>query len=202
MYVPKQFEESRTEVLHALVRKQSFGTLVVMTGDGLSVDHIPFLLDTTTEPLGVLRGHVARANYHFAGHTRGRRCRGHIPGTRSLHHPILVRDEEGDRKGRTHVELRRGPRIRTAHVHGRRTLVARARVWKPDPGIFLHAACAICVAPADVREFGPRDPWGLLFIAGRHLSMGMDSGWFISLEDAVRASMAWDGKNPPGYEVG
>jgi transcriptional regulator len=62
MYLPKQFEETRTEVLHALVRKRPFGTLVVMTSDGLSVDHIPFLIDATTEPLGVLRGHVARAN--------------------------------------------------------------------------------------------------------------------------------------------
>jgi transcriptional regulator len=62
MYLPKQFEESRTEVLHALVRKRSFGALVVMTGDGLSVDHIPFLIDSTTGPLGALRGHVARAN--------------------------------------------------------------------------------------------------------------------------------------------
>jgi hypothetical protein len=50
--------------------------------------------------------------------------------------------------------------------------------------------------------FGPRDPWGLLFITGPHLNMGMDSGWFVSLEDAVRESMAWDGENPPGYEVG
>jgi hypothetical protein len=50
--------------------------------------------------------------------------------------------------------------------------------------------------------FGPRDPWGLLFLTGPHLSMGMDSGWFVSLEDAVRESMAWDGENPPGYEVG
>ena len=62
MYLPKQFEETRTEVLHAFVRKQPFGTLVVMTSDGLSVDHIPFLIDATTGPLGVLRGHVARAN--------------------------------------------------------------------------------------------------------------------------------------------
>jgi hypothetical protein len=39
--------------------------------------------------------------------------------------------------------------------------------------------------------FGPRCPWGLLFLRG-HLSMGMDSGWFSSLEDAFRDSMASD----------
>ena len=50
--------------------------------------------------------------------------------------------------------------------------------------------------------FGPRSPWGLLFIAGPHLSMGMDSGWFVSVEDLFRDSMAWDGVNPPGYAAG
>src|SRR5262245_52115164 len=32
--------------------------------------------------------------------------------------------------------------------------------------------------------FGPRSPWGLLFLSGDHLSMGDDSGWFRTLEDA------------------
>jgi hypothetical protein len=48
--------------------------------------------------------------------------------------------------------------------------------------------------------FGPRNPWGLLFMT-RYPNMGMDSQWFVSLEDAVRQSTAWDGENPPGYEV-
>src|SRR6266478_5665200 len=47
--------------------------------------------------------------------------------------------------------------------------------------------------------FGPSSPWGLLLLSGSHLSLGMDSQWFISLEQAFRDSMAWDGKNPPGY---
>jgi hypothetical protein len=34
--------------------------------------------------------------------------------------------------------------------------------------------------------FGPKAPWGLLWLTGRHQSMGDDSGWFISLENAVR----------------
>lgn len=49
--------------------------------------------------------------------------------------------------------------------------------------------------------FGPSSPWGLLSIHGQHLSIGMDSGWFSTLEGAFRDSMAWDGINPPGYEV-
>jgi len=50
--------------------------------------------------------------------------------------------------------------------------------------------------------FGPSSPWGMLFIHGPHMSMGMDSQWYVSLEDAVRESRAWEGTNPPGYEVG
>ncbi len=62
MYTPKSFEETRTDVLHDLIRERSFGALVVMTEGGLNVDHLPFLVDGATGPLGVLRGHVARAN--------------------------------------------------------------------------------------------------------------------------------------------
>ena len=34
--------------------------------------------------------------------------------------------------------------------------------------------------------FGPKAPWGLLWLTGRRLSMGDDSGWFTSLAGAVR----------------
>lgn len=49
--------------------------------------------------------------------------------------------------------------------------------------------------------FGPAYPWGLLFLSGEHMSMGMDSGWFASLEDALRTCSAWEGKNPSGHEI-
>ncbi len=48
--------------------------------------------------------------------------------------------------------------------------------------------------------FGPAYPWGLLFLTGPR-NMGMDSQWFVSVEDALRGSPAWTGVNPPGYEV-
>src|SRR5215471_6248527 len=47
--------------------------------------------------------------------------------------------------------------------------------------------------------FGPSYPWGLLSIRDDHLNMGMDSQWFVSLEEAFRDSRAWEGENPPGY---
>jgi hypothetical protein len=49
-----------------------------------------------------------------------------------------------------------------------------------------NTAIAYCA-----QGFGPRAPWGLLFLTGRR-SMGMDSGWFSSLEEAMRDSFAME----------
>ena len=59
MYLPSHFEETRPEVLHALMRARPLATLVTNGADGPQADHIPLLLDSAA---GVLRGHVARAN--------------------------------------------------------------------------------------------------------------------------------------------
>ena len=40
--------------------------------------------------------------------------------------------------------------------------------------------------------FGPRSPWGLVFLAGSHMSIGMDSGWFTHFLEAYFESMASD----------
>ena len=62
MYLPAYFEESRTDVLHALMRARPLATLVTLSDAGLIANHVP--VETLPEPLphGVLRGHVARAN--------------------------------------------------------------------------------------------------------------------------------------------
>jgi len=52
-----------------------------------------------------------------------------------------------------------------------------------------------------LQGFGPSYPWGLVFLSGPHMNMGMDSSWFASLDDAMRESMAWEKPNPPGYET-
>ncbi len=66
--------------------------------------------------------------------------------------------------------------------------------------VLEHVSTNTCIAYCEYG-FGPSSPWGLLFITGQYLSMGMDSGWYAKLEDAFRESMAWEGENPPGYEV-
>ena len=62
MYLPKHFEETRVDVLHALIRTHPLGALVVMTRNGLDANHIPLEVDPDPAPFGTLRGHIARAN--------------------------------------------------------------------------------------------------------------------------------------------
>src|SRR5262245_37135384 len=62
MYVPKHFEETRIEILHALIRAHPLAALVTLTPDGLDANHIPFEIDPEPAPFGTLRAHVARAN--------------------------------------------------------------------------------------------------------------------------------------------
>jgi hypothetical protein len=38
--------------------------------------------------------------------------------------------------------------------------------------------------------FGPRSPWGLVFLTGEHLSIGMDSQWYTTFLQACFASSA------------
>jgi len=66
--------------------------------------------------------------------------------------------------------------------------------------VLEHAASNTGIAFCD-QGFGPSYPWGLVFLSGPHMSIGMDSSWFGSLEEAFRESMAWDESNPEGYEV-
>jgi transcriptional regulator len=62
MYLPSHFEETRVDVLHALIREHSLGMLVTNAVYGLEANHIPFELDPEPAPFGTLRCHVARAN--------------------------------------------------------------------------------------------------------------------------------------------
>lgn len=68
MYVPKHFEETSVPVLHGLMRAHPLGTLVTLTGQGFSANHIPFEVDPESGPFGTLRGHVARGNALWRDH--------------------------------------------------------------------------------------------------------------------------------------
>lgn len=62
MYLPAQFEESRIDVLHALIRARPLATLVTLASTGINANHIPLLLAQGPGEFGRLQGHVARSN--------------------------------------------------------------------------------------------------------------------------------------------
>src|SRR5512145_1009393 len=62
MYIPAHFEETRVDVLHALIRQHPLGMLVVSGAQGLDANHVLFEIDPDPAPYGTLRCHVARAN--------------------------------------------------------------------------------------------------------------------------------------------
>ena len=62
MYLPKAHEELDTAVMHDLIRRYPLGCTVTNGRLGLTVNHIPFLIDPHVGAHGMLRAHVARAN--------------------------------------------------------------------------------------------------------------------------------------------
>jgi transcriptional regulator len=62
LYVPEHFRETRVDVLRAFIERYSLGTLVAVTPQGISANHIPMQWLSGPDGPGVLRGHIARAN--------------------------------------------------------------------------------------------------------------------------------------------
>jgi transcriptional regulator len=62
MYIPKFNEETRTPVLHQLMRERPLASLITYGRTGLFASHLPMVLDDQAAPLSVLRCHVSRAN--------------------------------------------------------------------------------------------------------------------------------------------
>lgn len=62
MYSPAHFDESRLEILHGLMHAHPLATLVTLSADGLTANHIPLHLQADGSTFGKLVGHVARAN--------------------------------------------------------------------------------------------------------------------------------------------
>jgi transcriptional regulator len=65
VYVPRHFEQSRLDVLHAAIERIQIATLVTNGADGPYVSHIPLMLERDAGPFGKLVGHVSRANPHW-----------------------------------------------------------------------------------------------------------------------------------------
>jgi len=62
LYLPAFFSETRIDVLHALMRARPLATLVAQCESGLLANHVPLETQAEPQPLGSIRGHIARAN--------------------------------------------------------------------------------------------------------------------------------------------
>ncbi len=72
VYQPPLFNETRPEVLHALIRAHPLGLLISSSPEGPVANPVPMLLDADIGPHGRLRAHVARANPHWREKSRSR----------------------------------------------------------------------------------------------------------------------------------
>lgn len=62
MYLPAHFNETRPDVMRALMRSRPLSTLVTQCESGLVANHVPVQTLDEPAPLGCIRGHIARAN--------------------------------------------------------------------------------------------------------------------------------------------
>ncbi|ANB14452.1 hypothetical protein AWJ20_2042 [Sugiyamaella lignohabitans] len=62
MYIPKYNVEPSEELQIQLIREFPLGTIITSSADGIIANHLPFLVDKTSDGL-VLRAHFARVNH-------------------------------------------------------------------------------------------------------------------------------------------
>lgn len=62
MYTPAHFRVEDRAAMTAVIRANSFATLVTHGAGGLTASHLPFLYDESAGPHGTLIAHLARAN--------------------------------------------------------------------------------------------------------------------------------------------
>jgi transcriptional regulator len=72
MYVPRHFSQGDTAVVHDLIRRNVFATLVTELSGRLDATHVPVVLDAERGDRGSLRFHLARANPTSRALTDGR----------------------------------------------------------------------------------------------------------------------------------
>ena len=68
MHIQQKFLETRPEVLHGLIRAQPLGAIVTLGAGGLEANHMPFHLDATQAPHGLLRAHFPKGNQALRNH--------------------------------------------------------------------------------------------------------------------------------------
>ena len=72
MYLPAHFTEQDVAKIAAVIRANSFATLVTFDGAQPFASHVPLVLQPARGPRGALIGHVARANPQWRHFSDGR----------------------------------------------------------------------------------------------------------------------------------
>jgi transcriptional regulator len=62
VYIPDQFRETSIDVLQAFMERHPLATLIAMTAQGLTANHLPLRSHFSADGRGIVRGHIARAN--------------------------------------------------------------------------------------------------------------------------------------------
>lgn len=68
MYCPKNFEETRIDVMCELIVAHPFATLITQKDSFPEANHLPILMLRESGRLGLLQGHVARSNNLWQEH--------------------------------------------------------------------------------------------------------------------------------------
>lgn len=74
MYTPAQFILDDPAALHDVMAQYPLATLITASSQGFHATHLPLLHDTGSGGLGVLRGHVAKANPQWSELAAGSRA--------------------------------------------------------------------------------------------------------------------------------
>lgn len=164
MYLPAAFQETREDVLAALVREWPFATLVAAGAAGPAAEHVPLLLTAD----GALRGHVAAGNA-LAG-ADGVAVLAIFHGPHGYVSPNWYRTQ--------HETAREVPTWNYAvvHVHGR-LRVRRERGW----------LLALLDALTERHEAGLPQPWCMADAPAGHIERQLDAiaGLEIEVERMV-----------------
>ena len=70
--LPKQYHETRVDVLHDTMCRIGAATVVAQGPDGMIASHVPIEVDGTAGENGTLRCHFSKANPHVAAIAAGR----------------------------------------------------------------------------------------------------------------------------------
>ena len=62
MHIPKQFQESRVDILQGFMRDYPLCTLITLSSAGVNANHIPMHVIDTPSPFGALTCHIDKSN--------------------------------------------------------------------------------------------------------------------------------------------